>query len=195
MATRKIRKFKEGGVSADDLEAANASEDPIEALNARKGWTGGDDEAPIAPAAVARKQSFKEAFAEARRGGDKTFEWNGKKYTTEMSGQKPAATKAPARVTDTGDETARLAARRAAPAKPKYETAADRLYRRNREEAAAKAASTPRGQDRILRDVRPGAVNPNTLLPTGMKKGGVVSKASGRADGIAQRGKTRGKIY
>jgi hypothetical protein len=198
MATRKIRKFNEGGVSADDLEAANASEDPIQTLNARKGWTGGDDEAPIAPAATARKQSFKEAFAEARRGGDKTFEWNGKKYTTEMSGQKPAtkpAAKPAARVTDTGDETARLAARRTAPAKPKFESSYDRMTRRNREEAAARAASTPRGQDRILRDVRPGAVNPNTLLPTGMKKGGVVSKASGRADGIAQRGKTRGKIY
>ena len=29
----------------------------------------------------------------------------------------------------------------------------------------------------------------------GMKKGGKVSSASSRADGIAQRGKTRGKIY
>lgn len=29
----------------------------------------------------------------------------------------------------------------------------------------------------------------------GYKKGGTVSKASKRADGIAQRGKTRGKIY
>jgi hypothetical protein len=52
-----------------------------------------------------------------------------------------------------------------------------------------------RGQDRIMRNVRPGEVNPKTLLPTGMKKGGSVSKASSRADGIAQRGKTRGKIY
>lgn len=29
----------------------------------------------------------------------------------------------------------------------------------------------------------------------GMKKGGKVSSASSRADGIAQRGKTRGKLY
>jgi hypothetical protein len=31
------------------------------------------------------KASFKEAFAEARANGDKTFEWGGKKYTTELA--------------------------------------------------------------------------------------------------------------
>ena len=35
-----------------------------------------------------KKQSFKEAFAAARKAGGKTFEWNGKKYTTELA--KPA---------------------------------------------------------------------------------------------------------
>lgn len=193
MATRKPRRFVEGGVTDEDLQAANASEDPIETLNARKGWTGGQETAePAAP----RKQSFKEAFAEARRGGGKTFEWNGKKYTTEMAGEKSAAPKTAARAAapDTGDEMARLRARAPAP-KPKYETPYDRMNRRNREEAAARASSQPSGQDRILRNVRPGEVNPKTLLPTGMKKGGSVSKASSRADGIAMRGKTRGKIY
>lgn len=193
MATRKPRRFVEGGVTDEDLAAANASEDPIATMNARKGWTGGEEAAePLAP----RKQSFKEAFAEARRGGGKTFEWNGKKYTTEMAGEKSASPRAASKpaATDTGDETTRLRARAPAP-KPKYETSYDRMNRRNREEAAARAASTPRGQDRILRDVRPGAVNPKTLLPTGMKKGGSVSKASSRGDGIAKRGKTRGKIY
>ena len=190
MANRKPRKFYEGGVTMDDTEAANASEDPIQTLNARKGWTGSEESAP----APARKQSFKEAFAEARRGGGKSFEWNGKKFSTEMAGEKSAA-KAPARVTDTGDETSRLAARRPAPAKPKYETAYDRMNRRNREESAARSAAAPKGQDRIMRDVRSGATNSKTLLPSAMKKGGSVSKVSGRADGIAQRGKTRGKIY
>jgi hypothetical protein len=33
------------------------------------------------------------------------------------------------------------------------------------------------------------------LLPTGMKKGGMASSASKRADGIASRGKTRCKMY
>jgi hypothetical protein len=41
------------------------------------------------------KASFKEAFAEARASGDKTFEWGGKKYTTEMAKPKsPAKRKA-----------------------------------------------------------------------------------------------------
>ena len=101
--------------------------------------------------------------------------------------------KAAPRVTDTGDETARLKARAPAP-KPKYETPYDRMNRRNREEAAARSSAAPRGQDRILRDVRPGQVNPKTMLPTGMKKGGSVGKASSRADGIAQRGKTKGRL-
>lgn len=37
------------------------------------------------------KASFKEAFAEARAAGDKTFEYMGKKYTTEMASDKPKA--------------------------------------------------------------------------------------------------------
>ena len=41
------------------------------------------------------------------------------------------------------------------------------------------------------------AVNKGSVTPASpqMKKGGKVSSASSRADGIAQRGKTRGKIY
>jgi hypothetical protein len=33
--------------------------------------------------------TFKEAFAAARKEGDKTFEWRGKKYTTELAPSKP----------------------------------------------------------------------------------------------------------
>ena len=48
----------------------------------------------------------------------------------------------------------------------------------------------------LARDAKVGAgrglVNPNS---EGLKKGGKVSSASKRADGIAQRGKTRGKMY
>ena len=68
----------------DDIEEANASEDPIASLNKARGWTD-TEEAP------AKKQSFKEAFASARADGDKTFMWNGKKYTTEMAAPKAKA--------------------------------------------------------------------------------------------------------
>jgi len=33
--------------------------------------------------------TFGNAFAMARKSGDKTFEWRGKKYTTEMASEKP----------------------------------------------------------------------------------------------------------
>ncbi len=39
--------------------------------------------------------TFGNAFAMARKSGDKTFEWRGKKYTTEMASEKK---KAPAKV-------------------------------------------------------------------------------------------------
>lgn len=39
------------------------------------------------------KASFKEAFREAREAGDKTFEYMGKKYTTELAGSKKDDTK------------------------------------------------------------------------------------------------------
>lgn len=192
MATRKTRRFSEGGVTPDELEMANASEDPIQALNAKKGWT--DTES--APAA----RSMTAAPAKQRVVSKKELEASGLSLRDFLNKERgltrrgdSAPVKAAPKVADTGDEVARLAARKAAPvaSKPKYETPYDRMNRENRESAAKE----PRGQDRILRNVKPGAVNSKTLLPeSGYKKGGSVSKASGRADGIAQRGKTRGKM-
>lgn len=87
-----------------------------------------------------------------------------------------------------------------------YETPYDRMNRENR--ASGKdfdslvkgvkdriTGAGDSGQDRLIRDTRPrGSMNPKTLLPTRMAKGGSVSSASKRADGIAQRGKTKGKM-
>lgn len=42
---------------------------------------------------AAMPKSFKEAFAENRKAGNKTFEYNGKSFTTEIAGSKPAASK------------------------------------------------------------------------------------------------------
>ena len=86
--------------------------------------------------------TFKEAFAAARKEGDKTFEWRGKKYTTEMAPSKP---------------------------KPK---------------SPEKRKPLPgRAAEGKMSDV------------VGAKKGGMVkSSASKRGDGIAQRGKTRGRM-
>ncbi len=198
MATKR---FNAGGVTDDDLTQANASDDPIGKLNELKGWTeSGSGTGDFAPAPQPKKQSFKEAFAEARKGGGKTFEWNGKKYTTEMAGgaSKPAQKAAP--VTDTGDDTARLMSRAPAPAKkPAYETSYDRMNRQNREAAAAKSSAASGERATLMKNMRErdfgkGKIDSKTMLPTkGYKSGGSVS-ASRRADGIAMRGKTRGKM-
>ena len=72
----KKRRFADGG----DVEAANQTDDPIRALNKSRGWTADEEDTP--------KQSFKQAFAAARKAGDAKFTWNGKSYTTELAGEK-----------------------------------------------------------------------------------------------------------
>jgi hypothetical protein len=119
-----------------------------------------------------KKMSFKDAFAEARKGGGKTFEWQGKKYTTEMA--KPKAKEA------------------APAAKPaaKYETPIDSYARKNRETAQSEESMSeykPR-RGRMVGDTE---VDTNTLLPKAYAKGGSVSR---RADGIASKGKTNCKM-
>jgi hypothetical protein len=86
--------------------------------------------------------------------------------------------------------------------KSAYETPYDRMNRLNREAAQAKADTD--AETRKLRSANPPSgrgvidtsnVNPNTLLP--YKKGGAVKKmasASRRGDGIASKGKTRGRL-
>lgn len=108
MATkRKTRRFDEGGMTDEDVKSFAGT--PENDSNA--GMAEAATEAP------AKKLSFKEAFAAARGAGNKSFEWNGKKFTTEMAKPKAAAP----------------AAKAEAPAKPKYETPYDRSRREDRE--------------------------------------------------------------
>ena len=115
-----------------------------------------------------------------------------------------ASTKAPARSGQDSSTYSNEGRGKSAPAK--YETAYDRMNRENR--ASGKdfdslvtgvknriANAGDSGQDRLLKDTRPrGGMNAKTLLPTRMAKGGSVSSASKRADGIATKGKTRGTM-
>ena len=50
-------------------------------------------QASMAKSAAPKRQSFNQAFAAARKAGDKTFMFGGKKYTTDLA--KPAAKKDP----------------------------------------------------------------------------------------------------
>ena len=199
------------------------------------GYGGGDAEAPARGATESAK-TFKQSFAAARRAGDKTFEFGGKKYTTEM-----AAPKAKASAPDESSaETARIKRQASEASKASYGEEKQRQARMAKEQAlqtvspesaligggglramkmlaeglagrqAAKEAAKTMGR-RMEKDITPRAPQltnePLKIgrepLKLGMKKGGAVKKmasggsvssASKRADGIAQRGKTRGRI-
>ena len=129
------KRYNDGGLP--DYEREPDEQDRKMQENAVAEYTDRKEKEAIMAKPLA-KASFKEAFADARAAGDKTFEYMGKKYSTEMA--KP---KAPAK-------------RRPLPGK------------------AAEGK---------MSDV------------VGAKKGGMVkSSASKRGDGIAQRGKTRGRM-
>jgi len=140
-------------------------------------------------------QSFKSAFAEARDAGAGTFTWRGKKYGAELA--KPAAeqakapaaeqAKAPAVAQSTPEKAARPAAARPKPTRSSTDMATldrlrdtpvpsnDVLYRQARKTAPVKVSAASSDEEPIAT----------------FKHGGFISSASKRADGIAQRGKTR----
>lgn len=67
------------------------------------------DDEDEAPKAAEKKMSFKEAFAAARKGGDKTFTWEGKRYTTELASEGPKASVREGRNKNIDDETRKKA--------------------------------------------------------------------------------------
>lgn len=123
--------------------------------------------------AAPKKQSFKEAFASARKAGDKTFEWNGKKFTTEMAGEKKAAPKA-------------AAAPKAEPSKPKMNILEEAKEGARRRYAASQAVAEA---NRPKRTPTLASKGPGMGALTGMKDGGGV-KGWGSA-----RGARKAKIY
>ena len=163
---KKVKRFKEGG----DYESSDDTKNLISAAEREAVEFEGEKIAkPLREAAQAAKAepmkmaSFSEAFKEARGRGDKTFEYMGKKYTTETAkSKKESKPSAGPRMTDTGDEMNRLSRRSPSP--------------------------VPRTD---LMRTSPGNVR---LGAASFKKGGTIKSASARADGCAQRGKTRGKM-
>jgi len=160
---KKVKRFQKGGYEdTDDYKNLILAADR-EAVE----YEGEKIAKPLREAAEAAKAepmkmaSFGEAFKEARGRGDKTFEYMGKKYTTEMAKPKSKSkVLAGPRVTDTGDESERLSKRRPSP----------------------------------IQKSAPSKVRFGMADMSNYKKGGKVSSASARADGCAQRGKTRGRM-
>ena len=96
---KKVRRFGDGGETIDMV--APESEETAKARLGRDSSAPEPEEPNIVFAApgrfsgpAAKPQNFKSAFADARSAGDKTFEFGGKKYTTDLA--KPSAPSAPA---------------------------------------------------------------------------------------------------
>lgn len=190
----KRRKFARG----DDVEGTDEGSADVSSASASD-----DSYTPPKAESKAEPKTRGEAFRAARAAGDKTFEFEGKKYTTELAkpkAPKPAAKEeAPAPAKRPG-MMARMAAQTVALAKSEGAKA----RQSNADLGAGNAGPSGTGARITGNPMSPaygqGRTNPNTGLP--MKKGGAVKKyasggsvsASSRADGCAQRGKTRGMI-
>jgi hypothetical protein len=103
--TPKVRGYADGGevnsnpFQGDDVDPFSAARDSRGStapsvdsgmMEKEPGWDSKTEAA--APAAEpAKPMKFGEAFSAARKAGQKTFEWQGKKYTTEMASDKPKA--------------------------------------------------------------------------------------------------------
>lgn len=100
------------------------------------------------------KQSFKQAFAENRKAGNSTFEWNGKKYSTEVA---------------TGKQAPRMAAKSSAPAGGKTfaEDVAERKKAMSVEKTVEKAMSRDENYgNEGRRSVAPRAASGRGLIDT-----------------------------
>jgi hypothetical protein len=170
MAKRKFR-FDEGG---DVMEAINASEDAMDIMRSMEAGPR-NEEMPKADKPKERIVSKKE------------LEDSGltlREYLNRERGIKGKAEKAEPK---------------SEPKKLRQETMNERAESFIAKRAARKAEEAakdtkPRGQDRILTNIKKNAGENKFMGSTGMKSGGSVSSASRRADGIAAKGKTRCKM-
>jgi hypothetical protein len=175
MATRKTKRYDDGGMTDEDVKSFAGTPENESTAGMREAYQ----------PTKAKKPSFKEAFASARKAGDKTFQFEGKKFTTDLASDKKAAP----------------AAKAAEPekAKPQYQSLQDRA--RGYEAERAKSGVGMYGTTKREREDRKPLPLKSTKSESGysgmgamkFSKGG--STASRRADGIATKGKTRGKMY
>jgi len=139
---------------------------------------------------------FGKAFREARASGDKTFTFKGKKYTTDLA---PAEQKSIGTKSKMGEYVPRDSDTR----KGEIMTSKNAVGRDNYTRSGQQSFDTEREPEALAAPNKPGTnvryENTETSDMT-YKRGGKVKKmanggsASSRADGIAIKGKTRGKM-
>ena len=158
---------------------------------------------------------FQQAFKDARASGETEFEFNGKKYNTKYKEE----AKAPAKKAETKVDQDSSKAPAAVNQESSKASAEEKPFRQRNltdliglssnvkkttTEPTSKEDSKEASGDKKSWWTTPNANLQRGSLPSGKeiraalgssyKKGGSVSSASKRADGIAQKGKTRGKI-
>ena len=184
--------------------------DDVDYFEAARDKEGGVKQTGLAPSA--KLSNFSAAFNAARKAGDKTFEFKGKKYTTEMA--KPKAKPA-----EKGPDKAtldRIAAKQRDEDKGPDKATVDRIARKQSEEDKGPSEADIKRMEKKFdtKKDRPGSeviaekqekAQPkmqgayreafgNIRKALGFKSGGSVSSASKRADGCAKKGKTRGRM-
>jgi hypothetical protein len=136
--------------------------------------------------------TFKEAFAEARGDGKTTFEWNGTKYNTRLETPKSKAkAEEPSEPENKVEVEAPAAAVKQEPAAAKKEEKKYGIGPHGAFAGIHKAISEFKTPAEINSERRKSQSVARADSPKKMAKGG---SASSRGDGIAQRGKTRGRI-
>ncbi|NBW22615.1 MAG: hypothetical protein EBR82_83190 [Caulobacteraceae bacterium] len=116
---------------------------------------------------TAKLSRFGAAFNAARKKGEKIFEFNGKKYTTELASEKPATTK------------------KAPESRPMNLNASPNIQYKNAPKMVQLSDSEGYGLDEARGGMKRGGK---------VKKMASGGSASKRADGCCVKGKTRGKM-
>jgi len=188
----KRKRFEDGG-PVDPLEAANSSSDAQEIAGEAilKGMRDSAAETP---------KQRNVSKAELEKSGMSLRDYlNREQGLTRREGSAM-----PAKVTDTGSDVARMLTRAPKPAlrqetygersKAMYDEGQRVMAAKRAASAEADAANDRNRQARILTGIKKKSDTNLGMGSTGLKSGGSVSKASSRGDGIAARGKTRGKM-
>lgn len=210
---RRVKRYAEG-------EMVEGDEIPMdtEARRSIKDYMTNAPEDRVGGYTSPKRASFGEAFSAARRSGVKSFEFGGKRYTTEMASEKKRVRSTAPTPDESAAETARLA-RAAKITEPKKSgdsssaallaipaaAAAAAGMRRGIKEGSRRTRTEPSLQSRVkMQEIDPFDQMAMDRMSGegGRKKGGQIKakkmasggSASSRGDGIAQRGKTRGRM-
>jgi hypothetical protein len=162
MKSKMMKRYADGGETTEYVDGRAPEVNESSSVTSKS--VSSDTEALPAAEESAKPEykSFKEAFAAERKAGNKTFEYMGKKYTTDMAARTT--------VRDTGSDVARKEASYPKPAL-RAETNRDRAerYVAKRAAARAEAAANPaRGRSGVM-----------------MANGGVVKRATAKSHGKA----------